>query len=128
MSSAARIGRTVLKGGGESVGFRCPGCKTNHWFNVGAGTDPGHRWAWNGNEVAPSFTPSLFVKTVRITGANREAYDELRGNAEISAAIEDPRFRWWCHSVITDGRIAFQNDCSHELASQTVDVPLWRRA
>lgn len=28
-----------------------------------------------------------------------------------------------CHSFIRDGRIQFLNDCTHELAGQTVDIP-----
>ena len=30
-----------------------------------------------------------------------------------------------CHTVITDGRIAFQPDCWHALAGQTVEMPDW---
>jgi hypothetical protein len=28
-----------------------------------------------------------------------------------------------CHSFVTDGRIQFLSDCTHELAGQTVDLP-----
>jgi len=28
-----------------------------------------------------------------------------------------------CHSFITNGKIQFLNDCTHELADQTVDLP-----
>jgi len=28
-----------------------------------------------------------------------------------------------CHSYVTDGRIQFLNDCTHDLAGQTVDLP-----
>jgi len=28
-----------------------------------------------------------------------------------------------CYSYITDGRIQFLSDCTHELANQTVDLP-----
>ena len=30
-----------------------------------------------------------------------------------------------CHSVITDGMIAFGTDCYHKLAGKTVDMPDW---
>jgi hypothetical protein len=30
-----------------------------------------------------------------------------------------------CHSFVTDGRIQFLEDCTHELAGQTVDLPEW---
>jgi len=28
-----------------------------------------------------------------------------------------------CHSFVTDGRIQFLGDCTHNLAGQTVDLP-----
>ena len=36
---------------------------------------------------------------------------------------DDPKSR--CHTIITDGKIAFQSDCYHALASQTVEIPDW---
>lgn len=36
---------------------------------------------------------------------------------------DDPKSR--CHSVITGGKIAFQEDCYHTLAGKTVDMPDW---
>ncbi|MHC8396108.1 hypothetical protein ACYZT8_21075 [Pseudomonas sp. LB3P93] len=30
-----------------------------------------------------------------------------------------------CHSFVIDGCIQFLGDCTHELASQTVDLPEW---
>lgn len=92
-----------------------------HSIGIGPGS-PGPRWSWNGSLEQPTFSPSIFVKTVRINGANREAYDAL-GRDQIMGSIEDPRFRWWCHSFVNDGRIQFLPDSSHALAGQTVDLP-----
>lgn len=55
-------------------------------------------WGFNGDLDKPTVTPSILV-----TG---------RG---------EPNYR--CHSFITDGKIQFLNDCSHELAGQTVEIP-----
>jgi len=33
-----------------------------------------------------------------------------------------------CHSIVTDGKIAFLTDCFHTLAGQTVDLPDWDSA
>jgi hypothetical protein len=71
--------------------FHCPGCGRVHPFDK--------RWAFNGNEEAPTFTPSLLV----------HAKD---GGTE-------------CHSFVTDGRIQFLADSRHALAGQTVDLPDW---
>ncbi len=33
-----------------------------------------------------------------------------------------------CHTFVTDGRIQFLGDCTHVMAGQTVDLPVWRRS
>jgi len=52
------------------------------------------RWEFNDDYDNPTFKPSVLV-----TGENR------------------------CHSFVTDGKIRYLNDCSHELAGQTVELP-----
>ncbi len=52
----------------------------------------------------PTFTPSLLVR-----------YLDSDGVTERSR----------CHSHITNGRIAYCNDCTHALAGQIVDLPDW---
>ena len=64
-------------------------------------TGAGPRWGFNGNVDAPTFTPSVLVR-----------YSWSDG----------PRV---CHSFVTDGRIQFLGDCTHNLAGQTVDLPDW---
>ena len=51
-------------------------------------------WSWNGDTEKPTLKPS-----VRTRGGN-----------------------FLCHSFITDGKVQFLNDCTHELAGQTVDL------
>jgi len=53
-------------------------------------------WTWNGSTEKPTFKPSVLTEG----GDGR------------------PR----CHSFITDGKIQFLNDCTHELAGKTVDL------
>ena len=53
------------------------------------------RWKWNGSMEKPTFTPSMLV---------------------------NKGFPNQCHSVVTDGMIAFQSDCFHELKNQTVPL------
>jgi hypothetical protein len=63
----------------------------------------GARWTWNGSLELPTFQPSIHVRIV-------DSKDRVRSV---------------CHSFVTDGRIQFLNDCTHSLAGQTVDLPLW---
>ena len=54
------------------------------------------RWTLRGDPASPTFKPSIHVR-------------EPNGNV--------------CHSWVTDGRIQFLNDSTHELAGQTVELP-----
>lgn len=80
---------------GELYGYRieCPGCGDPHVLTTG--------WSYDGNDDAPTFSPSLLVW-----------WDE-----------GDPPVSRRCHSFIRQGRIEFLSDCTHALAGQTVDLP-----
>ena len=81
--------------------FRCPGCDAIHQVRHGEGPRP--RWAWNGDLVHPTLSPSILVRW----------------------PYGDPPQERVCHSFVTDGRIQFLGDCTHALAGQTVDLPAW---
>jgi len=82
--------------------FFCPACKSAHHCD--------NRWGFNGDLERPTFTGSILVHEVK---------------------VEDPApgFENWriprCHSHVTDGKISFGNDCTHEMAGQTMDLPDW---
>jgi len=56
-----------------------------------------NRWSFNDNFDKPTFKPSVLVSK------------------------DDHKRR--CHSFVTDGNIIFLNDCHHNLAGQTVELP-----
>jgi len=58
-------------------------------------------WTFNGDINKPTFNPSLLV----------------------TYGKEDKRR---CHSFIKGGQIQFLNDCTHELAGKTVEIPEWQ--
>lgn len=117
--------------GARHLIFRCPGCGYAHGIVVkrkpGAPTGP--TWGWDGNAEHPTFTPSILARTVRgqgLTDADWAEYDRIvsqPGGTE--AVLSHPKFKWVCHSFVTDGRIQFLSDCTHTLAGQTVDLPKW---
>ena len=88
---------TTDKGG---LLFFCPGCGFAHGINVNGGKmlSNGHggfpSWDWNNSVEAPTISPSILV------------FGEKR-----------------CHSFVREGKIQFLDDCSHELAGKTVDLP-----
>ncbi|QOT75041.1 DUF6527 family protein [Cupriavidus basilensis] len=107
---------------GNGLSFWCPGCRTSHTIQHGAG--PGPRWAWNGDVERPTFTPSVLVRT----GHHVQGYDGggcwCDFNAELKAKGEEPcDFNCEvCHSFVSDGQIQYLGDCTHALAGQTVPL------
>lgn len=55
------------------------------------------QWLWNGDMEKPTLTPSI-----RTTGGHKGEH--------------------LCHSFVTDGKIKFLNDSTHEFAGQIVDL------
>lgn len=77
--------------------FNCPGC--GHWHEV----TTWRIWTFNGNVDAPSLTPSV----------NNKVGPFPDGHIEI------------CHFVLTDGKVSFCNDCTHDKRNQVLDLPEW---
>ena len=92
----SKISRIERKSNEEAeFTFFCPGCKCGHWFKT---DKPEPTWKWNGDFDKPTITPSLRVRL---------------GNSRL------------CHSFVTDGKIRFLNDCTHDMKGQTVELPDW---
>jgi hypothetical protein len=96
-------GQRHLLGEGQTQGdpvwsdfvFWCPGCKEQHSYRVNpAGSELRPAWQFNGNNDAPTFTPSLLYPS-----------KEVR-----------------CHLFVTDGKISYCGDCGHELAGKIVPM------
>lgn len=110
-----------IEGGG--VTFMCPGCGYAHvvWIKPDPARPARPCWGYNGNPEKPTFTPSILL-----TGhewhppVTPENLEEWRRSPWPQHQVERR-----CHSFITDGRIQFLGDCTHELRGQTVDLPDW---
>ena len=118
------IGKKLRGIEGGRVGFMCPGCNEIHMVTVSAPSDrPKPCWGYNGNPDAPTFTPSVLVRTGHFANGGSV------GNCycDYSQRFPDREPMPWkcacCHSFVTDGRIQFLGDCTHSLAGQTVDLP-----
>lgn len=85
----------------EQYHFFCPGCKTIH--AVGKSI---HQF--NSNFERPTFKPSILA-----------IWSEFTVPDDPTTPAVDKR----CHSFVTEGRIQFLTDCTHELRGQTVDLP-----
>lgn len=101
--------------------FNCPGCNEDHEV-----TDA---WQFNGNADLPTFTPSVHVKTGHYVTSHGDPDHPCwcTHNAERIAEGKQPSgFQCQnCHSFVTDGKIQFLGDSTHELKGQTVELPDW---
>ena len=89
------------------VAFHCTGCGNAHMIDK-------TKWGFNGDFEKPTITPSILVTgTQRLTD---EEYDKIMGGEKI---VPRPLV---CHSFVTDGRIQYLNDCTHDLKGQTVNL------
>lgn len=100
---------------GGRVHFWCPGCDEVH----GITTEGQIVWGWNGSVDLPTFTPSVLIR------GNQWPQDEYPEYYKPRHPSVAPGDNTVCHSFVTDGRIQFLGDSTHELAGQTVDLPEW---
>lgn len=109
---------------GKIIGyiFKCPGCHQEHHVNTNVPPNyhwaHGYNWGFNGNVDAPTFTPSILIKTGHYVDGKHPCWCDY--NKEHP---DDPGPKCSvCHSFVRDGKIQFLNDCTHELAGQTIEL------
>lgn len=108
------IGKKLRSLQGGLVAFWCPGCETYH--QVGVKAPARIIWGYNGNPDAPTFTPSVRVRTGHFVEPTGRHCDKS-GDPEWPCACMQ------CHSFVREGKIQFLGDCTHALAGQTVELP-----
>jgi hypothetical protein len=104
-------------GPGRIVHFWCPGCDDAHQVSI----EHPDGWGFNGDLERPTITPSVLVHMTKWKGTVEEYGKWTRPtHPEV-----EPGGQAVCHSFVTDGRIQFLGDSTHQLAGQTVDLPPW---
>lgn len=94
--------------------FFCPGCGHDHvYYTNPEGNKP--RWTFNGDLNNPSFSPSLLNRWGKEADPNWKEPDDTEG----------PNGNWSgrCHLFVTNGKIQYCGDCTHQLSGQTIDLP-----
>lgn len=86
------------KDGHYGYAFYCPGCGNSHCYYTEKPNEIGARWKFNGDVEKPTFRASMLVR------------EERKGKRHV------------CHSFVTDGKIQFLNDCTHEYAGKTIEM------
>jgi len=103
---------------GEFLIF-CPACQCGHVFNTTPQNPNGMGgfkdvWTFNGDFENPTFRASMLV-----TGTQELTEEEYQ---RVMSGEKIPKRPTICHSFVTDGKIEFLGDCTHNLAGQTVDL------
>lgn len=92
--------------------FYCPGCQQTHTVHTGGVRNgSGASWHFNGDLDRPTFKPSINLKTGKYADPNWQEPEEPGVWSTI------------CHSFVTDGKIQFLHDCTHELRGREVALP-----
>ena len=110
---------------GRTYLFHCPGCGYGHRIDVRTdGLRPS--WTFDGNLDAPTFSPSLLIRSVKLPPRDPATNDFPKGPDGKYVLDEQGRIAGTqdtvCHSFIRAGRIEYLGDCTHELAGQVVEM------
>ncbi len=109
--------------------YMCRGCGHKHVIAIEgrAQVAPGRPvWTWNGSTAAPTVTPSVLGRSINLgamTEDEHAEYEELSRTHGADWLLANSPFRTCCHTFITDGRIQYLSDCTHQLAGQTIELP-----
>lgn len=101
------------------LAFYCPGCKEMHRVPVNKSYP--HNWIFNGDYEAPTFSPSILIRTGHYVPGYKDDDCWCTWNKE--HPDEPAPFKCGiCHSFVRTGKIQYLSDCKHELAGKTVDM------
>lgn len=92
-----------------SYSFMCIGCGEYHVINTATPLPNKAIWKFNGDLNKPTFEPSIDYKSGKFADPNWIDSDGLQSVH--------------CHFRIIDGNIIFMNDCSHDKAGKTFELP-----
>jgi hypothetical protein len=102
----------------QGLAHWCPGCGELHVVPVPQhNSGKGPVWTFNGNYTAPTFYPS-----VRHTGKLKKLVDG-RWTGEWVKTPSGRLLDSCCHYFVTDGKLLFCTDCTHEFAGKVIPLP-----
>ena len=117
----SQLGPFLRKMADDQIAFFCPGCQRRHVVRIGGNPRARPIWSFNGNPESPTITPSVVSRSGHYMPNHVEG-DPCWCDGDSGFACEQ------CHLFVSDGKIRFLPDCSHELAGETVPmvpVPFW---
>ncbi|MGL5879184.1 MAG: DUF6527 family protein [Xenococcaceae cyanobacterium] len=101
--------------------FCCPGCGMHHEVTIAPNKNvKGASWTFNGDKDKPTFSPSILCR-IEYQGLRPPAVPG--GYRQETGGTMSDRPTKICHSFVTDGKIRFLSDCTHDKAGQTLQLP-----
>lgn len=102
--------------GTNSVGFFCPACQDIHIVDM-------TRWVFIIKNEKGTIQPSVHVKSGHHVD-NFKLEDNCWCKYYTEHPDEEPVYKCGiCHSFVADDTISYLNDCTHELAGRSVQLP-----
>ncbi len=105
----SKLRRWATSGDGYGGGYAhwCPACEGIHVFATDAPQRNGARWTFDGNAAAPTFRPSMNIRT--------NPPEDPHYQPQAASSV--------CHYNLVAGMIEFCGDCTHALVGQRVPLP-----
>lgn len=103
----------ILRRAENGYSHWCPGCGTTHLI-------PDSGWSFNGNLESPTFQPSVKIEGVQKI---HDVQGNWTGGWVYQADGKTPR-PYCCHYFVTNGKLIFSNDCTHQLVNCSVPMSL----
>jgi len=100
--------------------FWCPACDDTQDVVLPGMEGNFSGWTWNGDAEKPTFHPSFGASHLKLI---KDKNGKWQGEYALDSNNEP--IPVYCHSFVTDGRIQFLNDSTHEFKGQTLDLPEW---
>lgn len=94
----AKLQKLDTEKGQPDYQFWCEGCECYHGVWTTSANSNKAIWLFNGDMVKPTFNPSILV---------RFPYKDKMNI---------------CHSYVKEGKIQYLSDCTHKLASKTIEL------
>lgn len=95
----------------KHVAFMCIGCGQEH----AVPTKGMHGWSFNQSLAQPTLMPSVLVRWSTPKGYSNENPAPKGYDGEEENHV--------CHSFVTDGKIQYLDDCTHQYKGQTIELP-----
>ena len=101
---------------GQAMHFWCPACDEDHMVIV----QGPESWGWNGDVNKPTLRHSVLISGGKVTTKNEEGRWNGGWVNQENGGIDHR-----CHSQVTDGKIFYYDDCSHDFKGQTLELVPW---